>query len=112
MTTVRTNKIYQSVYVTGTNEVWHIEPGLVSGYIGAHEDYDGAPDAHDERSFWAKTEGGVVDAIEEWTKENGLAEAINSADDVAGAGEPCDECGDEACQVEHNDEERYDPREP
>ena len=26
--------------------------------------------------------------------------------------EPCGECGDEKCEVEHTDDERFDPREP
>lgn len=72
-------------YTASDGSVWRVEnscpPIPVRDYdwCATHDDYDGAPDAYDDRAVYGKTKEAAVAAVEWWIAENGPRS--------------CDECG-------------------
>ena len=64
-------------YTASDGSLWHINcdcppiPVRWYDWSATHDDYDGAPDAHDDRSVSGATREDVLRAVEVWVEENG-----------------------------------------
>ena len=66
-----------STYTASDGSVWHLScdcppvPSRVFDWCAVHDDYDGAPDAHDDRYVYGPTKEDAVAAVETWIWDNG-----------------------------------------
>lgn len=60
-----------------TYREFEIDPHWYEGFVYAHEDYDGAPDANDPRCGSAKTIGEAKKAIDEYYFEKTSYRVVN-----------------------------------
>jgi len=63
-------------YRASDGSLWHLVndcppiPTRAHDWSATHDDYDGAPDAHDDRHVTAPTITAVMDAVEELVREH------------------------------------------
>lgn len=66
-------------YTASDGSLWHLRfspppiPTRAHDWMAVHDDYDGAPDAGDDRYFTSATIEGVIVEIEDWIDERACA---------------------------------------
>ncbi len=69
----------EDTYTASDGSLWILRfahppiPSRAYDWDAVHDDYDGAPDAHDDRAVSARTREEVLVAVERWIEENGTS---------------------------------------
>jgi hypothetical protein len=65
----------EASYVGSDGSLWHIVcdpppvPTKLYDWHAIHDDFDGSPDAKDDRALYAPTKEAAVAAVEQWVEE-------------------------------------------